>query len=106
AMAPDNLIHSPHRRTQSQTAFSSVPSKKQFPRSDEVGNNNFSSLVKRHRFLLVALAVLTCLCTIYLYFAVTLGAGDSCSGLADAEKVTCRLQLSKAAMAKGKLKLF
>ncbi|KAE8707970.1 putative Membrane protein PB1A10.07c [Hibiscus syriacus] len=34
---------------------------------------NWSTLVERHRFLLTALGVLAFLCTIYLYFAVTLG---------------------------------
>ncbi|KAF9688840.1 hypothetical protein SADUNF_Sadunf01G0029800 [Salix dunnii] len=69
-MVLDSMITSPHRRSPS--------FRKQFPR-DELGS--WSTLLQRHRFLLTALALLAFLCTIYLYFAVTLGATESCSGL-------------------------
>lgn len=104
AMALDSTITSPHRRSQPQTAFSSSSPKKQYSRSDELGS--CSTLFQRHRFLLTALALLTFLCTIYLYFAVTLGASDSCSELSGAQKASCHLQQAKASVAKGKLKFF
>ncbi|KAI3455166.1 hypothetical protein Pfo_011829 [Paulownia fortunei] len=103
-MALDNIITSPHRRTQSQTAFSPPSLKRQYSRVDELGS--CSTLIQRHRFLLTALALLAFLCTIYLYFAVTLGAGDTCSGFAGAQKTSCLLQQAKASLAKGKLKFF
>lgn len=103
-MAIENVITSPHRRTQTQTAFSPPSSKKQYQRPDEVGN--CSALVQRHRFLLTALVLLAFLCTVYLYFAVTLGDSNKCSGLTGTQKVTCQLQQAKAAAAKGKLKFF
>ncbi|KAL3819111.1 hypothetical protein ACJIZ3_005016 [Penstemon smallii] len=103
-MALDNVITSPHRRTQTQTAFSSMSLKKQISKCDECGS--CSTLVQRHRFLLTALALLTFLCTIYLYFAVTLGTGDSCSDLIGVQKASCLLQQAKESVAKGKLRLF
>lgn len=97
-MALDGIVSSPHRRTQSsQSAFSLTTNKKQLlSKGDEF--NSWTALYQRHRFLLVALALLAFLCTIYLYFAVTLGAAydDSCLGLTGSEKALC--------MAKGKLK--
>ncbi|GMP34409.1 hypothetical protein CsSME_00007296 [Camellia sinensis var. sinensis] len=80
-MALDGIVSSPHRRSQNaQNAFSSSsspsPTKKQYLK-EEFGS--CSVLLERHRFLLTALALLAFLCTIYLYFAVTLGAGESCS---------------------------
>lgn len=103
-MVLDNILSSPHRRSQSQTAFSSLPLKRLHSRGDELGS--WLTLVQRHRFLLTALGLLAFLCTIYLYFAVTLGAGDSCSGLTGAAKASCDLQRVKASVAKGKLKVF
>ncbi|XP_051147901.1 uncharacterized protein LOC127263027 [Andrographis paniculata] len=104
-MAIENVITSPHRRTQTQTAFSPPSSKRQYPRSDELGS--CSTLIQRHRFLLTALVLLAFLCTVYLYFAVTLGDGsNTCSGLTGAQKVTCQLQQAKASVSKGKLKVF
>ncbi|GFQ06277.1 hypothetical protein PHJA_002771700 [Phtheirospermum japonicum] len=102
-MALDNVITSPHRRTQ--TAFSSPTSKKQYSsKGEDLGS--CSTLVQRHRFLLTALALLAFLCTIYLYFAVTLGSSDACSDLSGAQKASCRMKLMKASAAKGKLKFF
>ncbi|KZV57916.1 hypothetical protein F511_12522 [Dorcoceras hygrometricum] len=100
-MGLDNVITSPHRRTQAQTAFSPQVLKRQHSRVEELGS--CSTLVKRHRFLLVALVLLAFLCTVYLYFAVTLGAAD-CAGLTGARKASCQLQQAKASVAKGKLK--
>ncbi|KAG6413248.1 hypothetical protein SASPL_125956 [Salvia splendens] len=101
-MAVDKVITSPHRRSQTQTAFSPPSPRKQHLRDTELGS--CTTLVQRHQFLLIALALLVVLCTIYLYFAVTLGSADECSNLAGAQKATCRLQLLKASAAKGKLK--
>ncbi|KAF5932617.1 hypothetical protein ACSBR2_042526 [Camellia fascicularis] len=106
-MALEGIVSSPHRRTQNaQNAFSASapPIKKQYSKGDEL--ESCSGLVQRHRFLLTALVLLACLCTIYLYFAITLGAGESCSGLTGAEKALCRVEQAKATMAKGKLKFY
>lgn len=104
-MALDSIITSPHRRSQTQTAFSSTdPKKNQYSRSNELGS--CSTVLQRHRFLLIALGLLAFLCTIYLYFAVTLGAGDSCSDLTGTQKAACYVEHGKAHMGKGKLKFF
>nr|XP_043636796.1 uncharacterized protein LOC122607810 [Erigeron canadensis] len=99
-MVIDGVINSPHRRPQ--TAFSS-PSFRKLSKSDELGN--FSTVVRRHQFLLTALALLAFLCTVYLYFAVTLGEDDSCSGLTGTQKALCHAQHVKQTVSKGKLKI-
>ncbi|XP_010459151.1 PREDICTED: uncharacterized protein LOC104740301 [Camelina sativa] len=92
-MVLDGLVSSPLRRQQCL--------KKQW---EELGT--CSTVVQRHRYLLTALALLTFLCTIYLYFAVTLGARhSSCYGLTGKEKAICQLQHVQA-ISKGKLKFF
>ncbi|KAB5564944.1 hypothetical protein DKX38_004998 [Salix brachista] len=83
-MVLDNLITSPHLRSPS--------FRKQFPR-DDLGS--WSTLLQRHRFLLTALVLLAFLCTIYLYFAVTLGATESCSGFTGTKKALCHMELAK-----------
>ncbi|CAI9767230.1 unnamed protein product [Fraxinus pennsylvanica] len=100
AMPLDSVITSPHRRSQTQTVFSPPSLKRQHSsREDELGS--CSTLLQRHRFLLTALALLAFLCTIYLYFAVTLGAArDSCAEMSGAQKASCHLQQVKAAVAK------
>ncbi|XWS18738.1 hypothetical protein CRYUN_Cryun32bG0070600 [Craigia yunnanensis] len=92
-MVLDSIVSSPHRRSGSM--------RKQFPK-DELGS--WSTLVQRHRFLLIALGLLAFLCTIYLYFAVTLGATDTCSGLKGKQKATCQLQHARSTLSHGKLK--
>ncbi|XP_042497042.1 uncharacterized protein LOC122075894 [Macadamia integrifolia] len=94
-------LSSPHRRSQNPLSSSF---RKQFPAHDEFGS--LSTLVQRHRFLLSTLALLAFLCCIYLYFAITLGATESCSGLTGAQKALCRLEEAKASVSKGKLKFF
>ncbi|CAN7063155.1 unnamed protein product [Brassica oleracea var. botrytis] len=65
----DGIVSSPLRRHQSL--------KKQW---EELGS--CSTVINRHRYLLTALLLLAFLCTVYLYFAVTLGARhSSCYGL-------------------------
>ncbi|KZV22617.1 hypothetical protein F511_02634 [Dorcoceras hygrometricum] len=103
-MTLESIISSPHRRTQSQTVFSEPVLKKQHGRGDELGS--CATLVHRHRFLLTAFGLLAFLCTIYLYFAVSHGANNSCPGLKGAQKTSCHLQRAKASLAKGKLKFF
>ncbi|KAJ0989850.1 hypothetical protein J5N97_008206 [Dioscorea zingiberensis] len=83
-MVRDSLS-SPHRRSQNPVFTSSFG--KQSSSRDELGS--WSALFERHRFLLTMLMLLAFLCTIYLYFAVTLGGSDSCSGLSGAEKALC-----------------
>ncbi|KAK8608260.1 hypothetical protein V6N13_023687 [Hibiscus sabdariffa] len=92
-MVLDGLVTSPLRM--------SASTRKQFPKNDL---GNWSTLVERHRFLLTALGVLALLCTIYLYFAVTLGATETCSGLKGPAKATCNLQHVKSTLSHGKLK--
>ncbi|XP_062155952.1 uncharacterized protein LOC133863850 [Alnus glutinosa] len=92
-MVLDSILASPHRRSPS--------FRKQFSRDDSL---SWSTLLQRHRFLLTALVLLGFLCTIYLYFAVTLGATGSCSGLSGAQKALCRLEHAKDSVSKGKLK--
>ncbi|KAJ6414574.1 hypothetical protein OIU84_003551 [Salix udensis] len=92
-MVLDNLISSPHLRSPS--------FRKQFPR-DDLGS--WSTLLQRHRFLLTALVLLAFLCTIYLYFAVTLGATESCSGFTGTKRALCHMELAKDSVGHGKLK--
>ncbi|KAJ8774197.1 hypothetical protein K2173_009628 [Erythroxylum novogranatense] len=94
-MVLDSVLSSPH--------WTSLSFRRTFSR-DELGG--WSQLVQRHHFLLTALALLTFLCTIYLYFAVTLGATDSCTGLTGKEKVLCHIELAKVSTVNGKLKFF
>ncbi|KAI3766138.1 hypothetical protein L2E82_16188 [Cichorium intybus] len=101
SMVLEGVITSPHRR--SQTVFSSPSIKKQYTKEDELGS--FSTVIRRHRYLLTALVLLAVLCTVYLYFAVTLGAGDVCYGLNPTQKALCRVQQAKESIAKRKLKL-
>ncbi|WVZ82825.1 hypothetical protein U9M48_030041 [Paspalum notatum var. saurae] len=88
-------LSSPHRRSQN-TFFVPSAKKPQTSRDD-----SWSALVERHRFLLTTLVVLAFLCTIYLYFAVTLGASNACAGLAGAERIECQ---AKSVLRQGKLK--
>ncbi|KAH7859152.1 hypothetical protein Vadar_032247 [Vaccinium darrowii] len=102
-MALDGVVSSPHRRSQNaQNMFSPSSSRKQYSKGDELGS--CSTLLRRHQFLLTALALLAFLCTIYLYFAVTFVPDESCSGLTGTQKALCRVEQAKATMAKGKLK--
>ncbi|KAJ0257132.1 Uncharacterized protein HA466_0080520 [Hirschfeldia incana] len=93
-MVLDGIVSSPLRRHQSL--------KKQW---EDLGS--CSTVINRHRYLLTALALLAFLCTIYLYFAVTLGArhSSSCYGLTGKDKAMCQLQHVQA-ISKGKLKFF
>ncbi|KAJ6841034.1 uncharacterized protein M6B38_285940 [Iris pallida] len=94
-------LSSPHRRTQN--AFSLASSSRKY--RDELGSS-WSALLERHRFLLTMLVVLLFLCTIYLYFAITLGAAHSCAGMSGAEKAVCEAKSSVSLLHKGKLKFF
>ncbi|KAM5578476.1 hypothetical protein ABKV19_008669 [Rosa sericea] len=94
-MVIDSILSSPVRRTAS--------FRKQFSQN-ELGS--WSTLLQRHRFLLTALVLLTFLCTVYLYFAVTLGANGSCSGMSGTEKALCHLEHAKTSVSHGKLKFF
>lgn len=68
------------------------------------GLGSWATLYQRHRFLLSALVLLTILCTVYLYFAITLGSNGSCSGLSGAQKASCHMELVKDSLSNGKLK--
>ncbi|XP_022720926.1 uncharacterized protein LOC111278587 [Durio zibethinus] len=92
-MALESIVSSPHWRSGSM--------RKQLQK-DELGS--WSTLVQRHRFLLTALGLLAFLCTIYLYFAVTLGATDTCTGFNGMQKATCKLQHARSSLSHGKLK--
>ncbi|CAL9119531.1 unnamed protein product [Musa acuminata var. zebrina] len=86
-------LSSPHRRSQNLVFLTSS--------SKKLGS--WFILLERHKFLLTIIALLAVLCTIYLYFAVTLGAAGSCPGMSAAEKALCQ---AKASLHKGKLKFF
>ncbi|GAB2293127.1 hypothetical protein Dimus_027338 [Dionaea muscipula] len=101
-MALESVLSSPHRRSQGQFSARSPSSRKQFSPSDL----SCASLIQRHRFLLTALVLLAFLCTIYLYFAVTLSSNGSCSGLIGSERELCQLKLAKDSMSTRKLKFF
>ncbi|XP_061336446.1 uncharacterized protein LOC133283582 [Gastrolobium bilobum] len=92
-MVHDSILSSPRMRSPS--------FRKQFTKY-ELGS--WSTLLKRHRFLLYALVLLFLLCTVYLYFAITLGATDSCYGLTGPEKASCHMEQVKASIAQRKLK--
>ncbi|CAA7026031.1 unnamed protein product [Microthlaspi erraticum] len=93
AMVLDGIVSSPLRRPQIL--------KKQW---EELGS--FSTVIQRHRYLLTALVLLAFLCTVYLYFAVTLGDRHSlCYGLTGKAKAMCHLKHVQA-ISKGKLKFF
>lgn len=68
---------------------------------NELGS--WSTLMQRHRYLLSAIALLTILCTVYLYFAVTFGTTrDPCAGLSGPQKASCHMEHIKASIAKGR----
>ncbi|XP_010472842.1 PREDICTED: uncharacterized protein LOC104714266 [Camelina sativa] len=91
-MVLDGIVSSPLRRPHAL--------KKQW---DDLGS--CSTVVQRHRFLLTAMLLLAFLCTIYIYFAVTLGARHlSCSGMTGKEKAICQMEHVQASFSKGKLK--
>nr|PNR41621.1 hypothetical protein PHYPA_019025 [Physcomitrium patens] len=87
-MGNDNLFSSGHRRG------SNIPSLSPFKRSSSSSDSSWRSLANRHRFLLNMLGLLVVLCTIYLYFAITLGPSDSCSGLGGAGRVRCEMRVN------------
>ncbi|XP_024387592.1 uncharacterized protein [Physcomitrium patens] len=82
-MGNDNLSSPGYRRG------SSSP----FKRSLSSPDSSWRSLANRHKFLLYMLGLLVVLCTIYLYFAITLGSSDSCSGLGGAQRVSCQMRV-------------
>lgn len=92
-------LSSPHRRSQNASSPFSV--KKPQKGHDDL---TWSILLERHRFLLTMMVLLVLLCTIYLYFAVTLGGTGSCSALSGADKVLC--QAKSSVKHNGKLKFF
>ncbi|GAB2268589.1 hypothetical protein Dimus_003544 [Dionaea muscipula] len=101
-MALDDVLLSPHRCPPTQFSIQSPSIKKQFSPSDL----SCTSLIQRHRFLLTTLVLLVFLCTVYLYFAVTLGSNGSCSGLLGSERELCHLKHAKDSLSTGKLKFF
>ncbi|CAH9127001.1 unnamed protein product [Cuscuta epithymum] len=96
-MSLDEKIASPHRM--SHAAFSVPPYKKLHPRGGDESPVSCSTILQRHRFLLITMGLLTFICIVYLYFAVTLGSDDSCSGLTATEKAASLLERSGASLA-------
>ncbi|KAH7290943.1 hypothetical protein KP509_30G070300 [Ceratopteris richardii] len=96
-MGHDNLnVSSPaHRRSQNPASPSAALFRRSstFPREEP--DLSWVALFRRHRFLLLMLALLAFLCTVYLYFAIKLGA-DDCSGLIGKDAALCRLKKSKS----------
>ncbi|XP_021724907.1 uncharacterized protein LOC110692215 [Chenopodium quinoa] len=70
-----------------------------------IAENDISSsaLIQQHRFLLTAIDLLVLLCTIYLYFAVTLGSNDLCSGSLRTERESCLVNHGKGSFTNGKV---
>ncbi|CAA7039370.1 unnamed protein product [Microthlaspi erraticum] len=91
-MVLDGIVSSPLRRPHAL--------KKQW---EDLGS--CSTVVQRHRFLLTAMILLAFLCTVYIYFAVTLGSRQlSCSGMTGKAKAMCQMEHVQASFSKGKLK--
>ena len=55
-------------------------------------DSSWRTLASRHKFLLYMLGLLTILCTVYLYFAITWGVSDACSGLGGTQRAICQLK--------------
>jgi hypothetical protein len=66
-----------------------------FKRSLSSPDISWRSLAHRHKFLLYTLGLLTLLCTVYLYFAITWGASDTCSGLGGTQRALCQFRENK-----------
>ncbi|EFJ12850.1 hypothetical protein SELMODRAFT_425042 [Selaginella moellendorffii] len=79
-----------HRRLQSPSSPFSAPRRAALSTREEP-DLSWRALVYRHQFLLLMLGVLLFLCTVYLYFAITLGTGNSCAGLTGVQKEICSL---------------
>lgn len=84
AMVHDSILPS---RMRSSSSF-----RRQFAKN-ELGS--WSTLFKRHRFLLTVLALLIILCTVYLYFAISFETRDPCAGLRGPQKASCHMELVK-----------
>lgn len=80
-----------HRRNQNPLSPSATLFRRSSTFSREELDQSWMALFRRHRFLLLTLALLAFLCTVYLYFAIKLGA-DNCSGLSANEETLCRLK--------------
>jgi hypothetical protein len=78
-----------HRR--SGNPLSPAPFKRSQSRIGDEPDLGWRSLAQRHQFLLSMLGILAFLCTVYLYFAVTLGTKDLCSGLGGGQRALCQL---------------
>eukprot|EP00250_Pteridium_aquilinum_P007692 c17362_g1_i1 orf=310-1155(+) len=89
-----------HRRNQNPVSPSASLFRRPstFPR--EESDLSWMGLFRRHRFLLLTLVVLAFLCSVYLYFAIKLGA-ESCSGLSAKEEALCRLKKPKVKTSHG-----
>ncbi|KAG0570035.1 hypothetical protein M758_6G128900 [Ceratodon purpureus] len=66
-----------------------------FRRSSSSSDSSWRILASRHKFLLYMLGLLTILCTVYLYFAITWGVSDECSGLGGTQRAVCQLKLNR-----------
>lgn len=66
-----------------------------FRRNSLSPDTSWRTLGHRHKFLLYMLGLLTILCTVYLYFAITWGASDSCSGLGGTQRAICQLKVNR-----------
>lgn len=89
-----------HRRNQNPLSPSATLFRRSSTFSREELDQSWMALFRRHRFLLLTLALLAFLCTVYLYFAIKLGA-DSCSGLSANEEARCRLKKSNVKTSRG-----
>ncbi|KAJ7530466.1 hypothetical protein O6H91_14G004400 [Diphasiastrum complanatum] len=93
-MALESLSTSPAYR-RPHTPSSARTSKRLETSARDDPDLSWRSLIQRHQFLLFMLFLLTLLCAVYLYFAVTLGTADLCPGLEGAQMALCRFSKSK-----------
>lgn len=86
-LSPTRASQSAHRRPHSQPADTMTYSK--LGRKAEEPDLSMPALVERHKFLLVTVVILVILCSVYLYFAVSMEiknadlgyVGAACRGL-------------------------
>lgn len=95
-----SVLSPAHRRNQNPVSPSASMFRRSSTFSRDEADLSWIALMKRHRFLLFTLALLVFLCTIYLYFAITLGEND-CSSLSGKEEALCQLKRSKIKTSHG-----
>eukprot|EP00246_Nothoceros_aenigmaticus_P012941 TRINITY_DN420_c0_g1_i5.p1 TRINITY_DN420_c0_g1~~TRINITY_DN420_c0_g1_i5.p1 ORF type:complete len:296 (+),score=34.74 TRINITY_DN420_c0_g1_i5:170-1057(+) len=102
-LGESSAVLSPANRRVHSNPFASIPPKQYgLPERNEPDLGWFAT-ARRHQFLLFMLAILTFLCTVYLYFAITFQAADSCAGLRGQQKAACQIARTKANLSHRRL---